>query len=729
MSSALERSEPENEPAGVTSNPKAVAGVSLVLPAVRAPATANPKRRAAPRLGLRWIVPGIAAAVLAAALLFAGATWERDSQSVLVGEVEARLVLEARHLALVSTGALLDPYPELTLQPVVLNMLRERPDLESAVVLDRAGLVQGHPQAAALRQPHTGQAGLAPIASRARLNEGETLEGDAQRLVAVAPVRVPSGERIGTAIVTMRRAWVAALADEARARRLVVTAVWLGGGTLAMLLVIAFLLRPVTALRHGIERLGRGDLETPIALRDRTEFGMLAETLDHMAAELRVAQRLAIEKDRLARELELARNLQRSLLPASRHEAGEFVLVGAQEAATEVGGDYFDVVPLENGHVGFAIADVSGKGIGGCLIMTMLSALLRGLRDRYESPAALLVAIDKSLRGSLPKAGFVTMTYGTLDPRTGSLALASAGHLPAMVFRAATHSVEWHRAKAVPLGALRKGGIETMLADESLTLGPGDLLVQVTDGYSEAPGEQGEMFDLTRIEATVRRHGPDGAEAVIRGLDEAVRAWAPGAARDDQTILVVGRQGGVAAAPPVVTEEPLAEPLALLARVEREGGRLTLQPQLADLARIRGWLREQATARALDPNAERIIVSALYETCANAIEHGLVGRRPAPVEVWWVPANGSARAGEREVFVVRDRGTPFDLSAPRASLDSATLRKRRRGLGVEMIQRFTTRIRYSGGTPEGNVAVLEFDPQRLRDTEGGPTDASAVRAG
>jgi serine phosphatase RsbU (regulator of sigma subunit)/anti-sigma regulatory factor (Ser/Thr protein kinase) len=458
---------------------------------------------------------------------------------------------------------------------------------------------------------------------------------------------------------------------------------------------------------------------------------MLAETLNHMAVELREAQRLSIERERLAREMELARNLQRSLLPADRHQAGDFGLVGAQVAAAEVGGDYFDVVPLENGRIGFAIADVAGKGIGGCLIMTMLSALLRGLRDRYESPAALLVAIDRSLSASLPRGGFVTMTYGTLDPESGSVSLASAGHLPAILYRAANSSIEWYRAKSVPIGALRKGGIENMLSDETVTLGPGDLLVQITDGYHEAPAPgSGELFEFARIETIVCKHGAAGPEAVIRALDAAVREWSPGPARDDQTILVVGREGfPVRENGPPDGASRLTEPLALLQRLQREGGGLSLEPRLEELARIRGWLRERAS-RPLDPSAERLIVSALYETCANVIEHGFAGRRGTPVDVWWLVPEGdgiTSPGGGEAVFVIRDRGASFDLSATdRAPFDDSHIRTRRRGLGLEMIQRITSRVAYAGGTPEGNVTVLEFNPERLRDSQGDSIDDRSV---
>ena len=685
--------------------------------------------RRGPSFSLRWIVPGVAASVLAGALVLAGSTWERDSQTVLVREVEARLLLEARHLALASAAALLEPYPELTLQPILRDLLSSRPDLESAVVLDHQGRIQGHAQTDRLGEPWSAPAGLVRNPATTGLRAGEVLEGDAARLVAQAPVRIASGEVVGRAILSMHRSYLVSAAAEARRRRTQVTLALIGVGTRARLVSSARLLRPVRALRHGIERLGRGDLETPIGVHDRTEFGMLAETLNHMAIELREAQRQSVEKGRLAREMELARSLQRSLLPGNRHQVGEFVLVGAQAAAAEVGGDYFDIVPLENDRVGFAIADVAGKGMGGCLVMTMVSALLRGLRDLHASPAALLAAIDQTLSSSLPRGGFVTMTYGTLEPETGRVTFASAGHLPALVFRASTESIEWSRAHAPPIGALRRSRPTPRIADETWMLGPGDLLVQLTDGYQEAPSTgTGESFEFARIEAVVRRYGAEGPEAVIRGLDEAVSRWTHGApSRDDQTVLVVARSGARAQAVThaSMSVRELAQPLALLARLERGGNGLALEGRLEELPRIRAWLRAQAERRPLAPDAERMLESALYEACANVIEHGLAGRRPAQVDLWWMPSAPEAApndAPHEEVFVIRDRGARFDSSVPReTNFDDPATRKRGRGIGLTMIHRIMTVVAYSGGTPEGNVTVMRFPTDRIGKRDGGLT--------
>src|SRR6185436_3897189 len=117
---------------------------------------------------------------------------------------------------------------------------------------------------------------------------------------------------------------------------------------------------------------------------------------------------------------------------------GNVFVCGDQKSATEVGGDYYDILSLPDGRVAIAIADVAGKGLGGCLVMAMLSAVLRALRSAETSPSELLARIDAQFAESLRPGMFVTMFYGILDPRTGRMVWASAGHNPMLVYRAAT---------------------------------------------------------------------------------------------------------------------------------------------------------------------------------------------------------------------------------------------------------------------------------------------------
>ena len=194
-----------------------------------------------------------------------------------------------------------------------------------------------------VRRPLQGPAGAA---------EGAERTGQAR------PVRHPQGHRIGTAYVSFPRDYVARILADARRRQVAAVGGLVLLGIALVPLLLAHLLKPVGALREGLERIGRGDLDTPVRLRDRTEFGLLADTMNRMSAGLKDAQAQKLEKERLSREVELAREIQSSLLPESHVECGAFVIDGAHRAAAEVGGDLWDVFPLADGRWGVAIADV-----------------------------------------------------------------------------------------------------------------------------------------------------------------------------------------------------------------------------------------------------------------------------------------------------------------------------------------------------------------------------------
>src|SRR5262249_20339542 len=155
---------------------------------------------------------------------------------------------------------------------------------------------------------------------------------------------------------------------------------------------------------------------------------------------------------------------------------------------------------------------------------------------------------EDNLVRTLARGSFVTMFYGVLDPATGRMRFASAGHLPALVWRARDRRVEWRRSKAGPIGALRNGALRATPADELLTLEPGDLLLQLTDGFTEAASERGELFGFDRIEHIVKASVDQGPDAVLSALSQAVAAWSGGAGpQDDETALVVFRAMAVSA--------------------------------------------------------------------------------------------------------------------------------------------------------------------------------------
>ena len=510
MSAALELSTEANEDSGIP--PESARILQL------------PQRRA--RFGIRWIVVATSASLITAAVLGVGWVSERNTREALTREIEARLLLQGRSLALAGAEALLSDFPELTLHPLARELKKRQAELSMVVVVDRFNKIQGAPDPGRIEPDLLLQASDAAGAGAPGARRGRRHVQDGVILVASVPVSHRDGRRMGTAVVGLPLRYVEQVIERARRQQFLVLALVLLVGIAAAGGIMSFVLRPVGVLRAGIERIGRGDLETPLQVRDRTEFGVLAEAVNRMASQLKRAQSMMVERERLARELELARQIQASLLPNSRATAGPFTIHGSNRAAQEVGGDLYDYFELPDGRIGLAIADVSGKGLAGCMVMSMLSALLRAYRESDPSPAALLATLDARLGETLQRGSFVTMFYGVLDPATGELVFANAGHSPLLVFRNATRKTEWHRTRGIPLGAIRNGAIRRTLEDTAITLAPGDLFVQFTDGVNEAFDPSGkEQFGFDRLERKVVEIGAANTDAILAAVHHAVEDW------------------------------------------------------------------------------------------------------------------------------------------------------------------------------------------------------------
>lgn len=692
------------------------------------------------RIGIRLIATATAVGITGAAVVGVATVQERNARAALTHEIEARLLLEARSLSLASSSALLAEFPELTLLPLVKEMMTDQPELAMVVVTDHRGIIQGHSDPRQIGSRWDVPADLEDADSHSVLRPSERLMASDSILVASAPVVAAAGPTIGSAAVGLRKSHIDGVLSAARNQQSLVLGIVLVIGMLTSMVLMTLLLKPIDLLKAGLNRIGSGDFDTPIRLRCRTELGMLADTVDEMASRLKTAQAETLERERLSHELDLARDIQSSLLPKAATTAGSFLIQGVNRSASEVGGDYFDILPVAGGRIGIAIADVSGKGLSGCLAMSMLSALLRAYRDSYESPSALLAQMDARLSESLQPGSFVTMFYGILDPDSGRLTFASAGHLPTMIYRAHTRSIEQYRTKGIPLGAVRGGMIRATLRDETLTLSPGDLLLQYTDGVNETFDKEGkEQFDFRRMEAVLADCAPGGCKTVLKGLCTALEAWRGNSTRsDDETILIVSRE----AAQPLrlvtgqdhrsdaVEVPPHAAALEL---ADSQGVSLDLTASLEELDKIPVWLASLPRVADLEAEPMQLLATALYEVCANIVEHGYDCSDGYAFRIWWIPRSpadsrptGGTPAPRSDpwdgiemtaagMFVVVDRGRPFAPHNWQASkFEDPAVRRRSRGFGLDIIYKVMARVVYTPGTQDGNVTSLVFDPSFLR---------------
>jgi len=234
------------------------------------------------------------------------------------------------------------------------------------------------------------------------------------------------------------------------------------------------------------------------------------------------------------RELDEAREIQASLLPARLPTAPGLTLAAHWQPATHVAGDYYDAFALEGARVALCVADVTGKGMPAALLMSNLQASVKALAPAAGSPAALCERLNRALGGQLAPGRFITFFYGEADAAARVLRYANAGHNPPLLLRADGRA-EWLDAGGPLLGVVA----DANYAEAVVPLGDGDLLVLYTDGVTEAQAPSGELFGEARLLEAVRGAAGRGPDEVQRALLAAAGAFCDGVFADDATVLVL----------------------------------------------------------------------------------------------------------------------------------------------------------------------------------------------
>ena len=326
------------------------------------------------------------------------------------------------------------------------------------------------------------------------------------------------------------------------------------------------IVKPVSALEADTQHIAEGDLESPVAVDSGASDEVLALTrslenmrsqllssrqeLERSAAnlrqnnqeleqayyELQAAQAALVEKEGLDRELELARELQQSILPNHCPLVPGFHCAASSRPARHVAGDFYDIIRLDNGRVGLVMADVSDKGMAAALYMALTRSLIQAEARRSSSPREVLLSVHKLLREMSQADMFVTVFYGVLDPAQGTLRYARAGHDYPLLFSPDSGQCRSLDGKGMLLGLWE----EVELEEAKVQLGPGDVLLLYSDGVTDASSPSGEFFGVERLCETAGAAADMGAQDLADHIFERVDRFQAGAAQhDDMTLMVV----------------------------------------------------------------------------------------------------------------------------------------------------------------------------------------------
>jgi serine phosphatase RsbU (regulator of sigma subunit) len=379
------------------------------------------------------------------------------------------------------------------------------------------------------------------------------------------------------------------------------------GGLFLAIQSVAFVMglklaRSITGAVHelatGTEHVRRGDFTHRIFVSSHDQLGDLADSFNSMTASVEDLLHEKAEKERLEQELRIARHIQMSLLPQGPLRLEGLSVTAHCEPAREVGGDYYDYLPLGDRRVGIIVADVAGKGTSAALYMAELKGLMLSLSQLHTSPRELLISANRIIAQHLDARSFITMTYAVVDMCTRTLTYARAGHCPLVYLPgnggtlqgelkealkgeggrgkgeagvrlqaegdsrlqggvatqvAASRRAQIQAPDGLVLGLKIDNGerFETLLEEVTQPLGIGDVVLLFTDGVTEAMNEAGEPFGEERLASLVEEHGDLPFEELRERILREIHAFVGSASLHDDLTLVLLKVDGVGA--PVVS--------------------------------------------------------------------------------------------------------------------------------------------------------------------------------
>ncbi|MEJ2636280.1 MAG: SpoIIE family protein phosphatase [Calditrichia bacterium] len=370
---------------------------------------------------------------------------------------------------------------------------------------------------------------------------------DSLILAFVHPIALQGSgtEPIGYAQVWINQNYIDHKISTSRLNLILLLLGMLAVGYIGSFILITLIMDPFHKLASWVRQVGHGTVdEDELDIDAGDELGEIAQAFNEMTTKFREAQVNLMEQQRMQRELQVAQEIQQMLLPDDFPDVIGYDITSYYQAAKEVGGDLFDFVEVDDHTIGICVADVSGKGVPGSMVMTMIRTALRLEARGNSSPAEVLSKVNAFITDDIRKGMFVTAFYIVLDSRERMISFSSAGHNPMILYRGKSKETYYLNPPGFPIGiTLPDINLfnKTIRADK-IRLHPDDILVVYTDGITEAMNHKRELYGEERFLSAIRRYGNLDVVDFVKNVKEDILNFTGGYEQNDDITLVAFKE-------------------------------------------------------------------------------------------------------------------------------------------------------------------------------------------
>lgn len=402
-------------------------------------------------------------------------------------------------IAAQASGYFINRRSDVEFDQLTVSYKRANPEIKLIVLTDENNLIRAHSDDILnIRKPYNPRAGI----DTSILNRPQQFTEQKELFnYVIVPIKTEN-HQWGKVHLIYSTATIYEKLTQSRESILYLTLVLIAIGIVGIYLLSDYFVKPILKITHRVRSFTSGDMDTELPLEGAEEFFEISRAFNEMITRLSQDRRNIIEREKMAKEIEVAGEIQKTLLPEKLPDIPDLQIDAFYKAASIIGGDLYDIFRIEPNTYCMAVADVSGKGVPASLVMSMLRTIIRIYAVDSLTPKETLVKVNSYLKDNIPPGMFVTIFLIFYNIENESIEFVSAGHNPMIYYDARHKKIEKINPRGMPMGMPIKdvSSFERTMEERSIKLNPEDSFMIYTDGITEAANRDNELFGMERLE-------------------------------------------------------------------------------------------------------------------------------------------------------------------------------------------------------------------------------------